>query len=79
MSSLDSSGSGGIPRANLLEDLPPLPSVGPIPESDDSGWRYSEGTVVWQAHWLRVLEAFMDLTHAPLFTAAVSGQWHLIS
>ena len=33
-----------------LEDLPPLPSVGPIPESDDSGWRSLEGTVVWQAH-----------------------------
>lgn len=47
------------------EDLPPLPAVGPIPELGDSNWRNLEGQVEWRANWLRVLEAFMDLTHAP--------------
>ena len=55
------------------DDLPALPAVGPIPESDDSGWRSLEGTVVWQAHWLRVLEAFMDLTHAPFVHSGSFG------
>ena len=55
------------------DDLPALPAVGPIPESDDSGWRSLEGTVVWQANWLRVLEAFMDLTHAPFVHSGSFG------
>ena len=54
-------------------ELPALPEVGPIPENADPAWRHLEGKVVWQAHWLRVLEAFMDLTHAPFVHAGSFG------
>ena len=50
-----------------------LPAVGPIAEAGDPGWRTLEGRVVWQAHWLRVLEAFMDLTHAPFVHSGSFG------
>jgi hypothetical protein len=53
--------------------LPPLPPVGPIPEAGDSQWRNLEGDVIWQANWLRVLEAFMDLTHAPFVHSGTFG------
>lgn len=53
--------------------LPPLPAVGPLPESGDSGWRSLEGAVEWNANWLRVLEAFMDLTHAPFVHSGSFG------
>ncbi|MEB3234256.1 MAG: aromatic ring-hydroxylating dioxygenase subunit alpha [Cyanobacteriota bacterium] len=53
--------------------LPALPAVGPIPEPGDRGWRNLEGQVEWQANWLRVLEAFMDLTHAPFVHSGTFG------
>ncbi len=53
--------------------LPALPAVGPIPEADDASWRNLEGAVEWKANWLRVLEAFMDLTHAPFVHAGTFG------
>jgi len=53
--------------------LPPLPEVGPLPEDSDPAWRHLEGEVVWQANWLRVLEAFMDLTHAPFVHSGSFG------
>jgi len=53
--------------------LPPLPPVGPVPEAGDPEWRNLEGQVEWQAHWLRVLEAFMDLTHAPFVHSGSFG------
>ena len=55
------------------QSLPPLPAVGPIPEAGDSAWRVLEGEVEWQANWLRVLEAFTDLTHAPFVHAGTFG------
>jgi phenylpropionate dioxygenase-like ring-hydroxylating dioxygenase large terminal subunit len=55
-------------------DLPPLPAVGPLPQAEESGaWRQLEGAVEWRAHWLRVLEAFMDLTHAPFVHSGSFG------
>lgn len=54
-------------------DLPPLPAVGPLPQADVSAWRQLEGQVLWKAHWLRVLEAFMDLTHAPFVHSGSFG------
>lgn len=56
-----------------LDALPSLPDVGPLPSNDDSGWRILEGSVHWQANWLRVLEAFMDLTHAPFVHSGSFG------
>lgn len=63
------------PLAPLPADsaLPPLPPVGPIPEAGDANWRNLEGQVEWQANWLRVLEAFMDLTHAPFVHSGSFG------
>lgn len=55
------------------DELPALPEVGPIPKNSDPAWRCLEGRVVWQAHWLRVLEAFMDLTHAPFVHSGSFG------
>jgi phenylpropionate dioxygenase-like ring-hydroxylating dioxygenase large terminal subunit len=55
------------------DSLPALPSVGPIPEPGDASWRNLEGEVEWKANWLRVLEAFMDLTHAPFVHAGTFG------
>ena len=55
------------------DNLPPLPAIGPIPEAGDAAWRTLEGEVEWQANWLRVLEAFMDLTHAPFVHAGTFG------
>lgn len=64
----------GDPQASLsVEDLPPLPAVGPLPQAGSTDWRLLEGSVDWQAHWLRVLEAFMDLTHAPFVHAGSFG------
>jgi phenylpropionate dioxygenase-like ring-hydroxylating dioxygenase large terminal subunit len=61
------------PKAPSLDTLPGLPSIGPIPDSNDSKWRGLEGAVEWKANWLRVLEAFMDLTHAPFVHAGTFG------
>ncbi|MFZ9568167.1 MAG: hypothetical protein ACO28R_11725, partial [Vulcanococcus sp.] len=47
--------------------------MGPLPNDEDSSWRHLEGEVVWQANWLRVLEAFMDLTHAPFVHSGSFG------
>ena len=55
------------------EELPPLPMVGPVPEDGDRSWRSLEGSVEWKAHWMRVLEAFMDLTHAPFVHSGSFG------
>ena len=54
-------------------DVPALPLVGPIPQPGDANWRNLEGEVKWQANWLRVLEAFMDLTHAPFVHSGSFG------
>lgn len=56
-----------------VDQLPPVPAVGPIPEPTDSRWRCLEGQVEWKANWLRVLEAFMDLTHAPFVHSGSFG------
>jgi phenylpropionate dioxygenase-like ring-hydroxylating dioxygenase large terminal subunit len=56
-----------------LSELAALPSVGPIPEAGSGDWRNLEGQVEWQANWLRVLEAFMDLTHAPFVHSGSFG------
>jgi len=61
------------PKAPSLDTLPGLPSIGPIPDSNDSKWRGLEGAVEWKDNWLRVLEAFMDLTHAPFVDAGTFG------
>lgn len=45
------------------ERLPPLPGVAPLPAAADDAWHCIEGEAVWQANWLRAMEAFMDLTH----------------
>ena len=54
-------------------DPSPLPDVGPLPAAGDSGWRVLEGHVDWKAHYLRVLEAFSDLTHAPFVHSGSFG------
>lgn len=51
----------------------PLPEVGPLPAADDNQWRVLEGQVDWDAHYLRVLEAFSDLTHAPFVHSGSFG------
>ena len=51
----------------------PFPDIGPLPDGDDSHWRILEGNVTWQAHYLRVLEAFSDLTHAPFVHSGSFG------
>ena len=51
----------------------PLPDVGPLPTAGDRGWRVLEGQVDWKAHYLRVLEAFSDLTHAPFVHSGSFG------
>ncbi|NDG74429.1 MAG: aromatic ring-hydroxylating dioxygenase subunit alpha [Synechococcaceae bacterium WB8_1B_136] len=63
------------PQAPLPDPaaLPPPPPVGPLPEAGDGKWRHLEGEVEWQANWLRVLEAFMDLTHAPFVHSGSFG------
>lgn len=63
------------PQVPVFSDdaIPALPSVGPIPQSGDPRWRHLEGAVEWRAHWLRVLEAFMDLTHAPFVHSGSFG------
>lgn len=63
------------PEAPIPADgaLPALPQVGPIPEAGDAEWRNLEGQVEWQANWVRVLEAFMDLTHAPFVHSGSFG------
>lgn len=55
------------------DTLPPVPDVGPIPTSNDPKWRALEGCVEWNANWVRVLEAFMDLTHAPFVHSGSFG------
>ncbi len=45
--------------------VPPLPPIRHVPEAQDPAWRSMEGTAVWSAHWLRILEGFIDLTHVP--------------
>lgn len=55
------------------DTLPALPQIGPIPEPGDSSWRNLEGETEWKANWIRVLEAFMDLTHAPFVHAGTFG------
>lgn len=56
-----------------IDSLPPVPDVGPIPAPNDSKWRALEGHVEWKANWVRVLEAFMDLTHAPFVHSGSFG------
>ena len=51
----------------------PLPEIGPLPADDDGHWRILQGHVDWQAHYLRVLEAFSDLTHAPFVHSGSFG------
>ena len=55
------------------EALPTIPDVGPLPADADPGWRQLEGQVTWKANWLRVLEGFMDLTHAPFVHSGSFG------
>lgn len=43
----------------------PFPDMEVVPHDDDPAWRRLEGEVTWEAHWLRVVEGYMDLTHAP--------------
>ena len=45
--------------------VPPLPPIEHVPGAQDPGWRTMEGSAVWSAHWLRILEGFIDLTHVP--------------
>lgn len=51
----------------------PFPAIEHVPAADDRAWRSLEGRTSWRAHWLRVLEAFMDLTHAPFVHAGSFG------
>ncbi len=53
--------------------VPPLPQIQHVPEASDSGWRTMEGTTVWSAHWLRILEGFIDLTHVPYVHKSTFG------
>jgi len=45
--------------------VPPLPAIQHVPEAQDPAWRAMEGTEVWSAHWVRILEGFLDITHVP--------------
>lgn len=51
----------------------PFPAIEHVPTADDRAWRNLEGSTAWRAHWLRVLEAFMDLTHAPFVHSGSFG------
>lgn len=52
---------------------PPLPPISHIPEANDRGWRSMEGHTVWSAHWIRILEGFIDLTHVPFVHKGTFG------
>lgn len=51
----------------------PLPDLNLVPNSDDSNWRVLEGEAIWEAHWIRALEGFTDLTHVPFVHSGSFG------
>lgn len=53
--------------------VPALPDVQNIPAQGDPAWRCMEGDAVWSAHWVRILEGFLDLTHVPFVHKATFG------
>lgn len=53
--------------------IPPLPPVSHVPEPSDSGWRTMEGDEIWSAHWIRILEGFLDVTHVPFVHKGTFG------
>ncbi len=55
------------------EAVPPLPPISHIPAADDGAWRTMEGETVWSAHWIRILEGFIDLTHVPFVHKGTFG------
>jgi phenylpropionate dioxygenase-like ring-hydroxylating dioxygenase large terminal subunit len=55
------------------QTAPPLPPISHIPEPHDRGWRSMEGHVIWSAHWIRILEGFIDLTHVPFVHKGTFG------
>ena len=59
--------------AHHAPEPPPLPAVSHVPETGDSGWRQLEGEAVWTAHWVRILEGFLDLTHVPYVHKSTFG------
>ena len=52
---------------------PPLPPISHIPEASDRGWRSMEGHAVWSAHWIRILEGSIDMTHVPFVHKGTIG------
>ncbi len=61
-------------QANLdWNSVPSLPDIQHIPSQDDASWRSMEGEAVWSAHWVRILEGFLDLTHVPFVHKATFG------
>jgi phenylpropionate dioxygenase-like ring-hydroxylating dioxygenase large terminal subunit len=55
------------------QTVPPLPPISHIPDEHDAGWRSMEGKEIWSAHWLRILEGFVDLTHVPFVHKGTFG------
>lgn len=55
------------------DNVPSLPDIQYIPSQGDPSWRCMEGQAVWNAHWVRILEGFLDLTHVPFVHKATFG------
>ncbi|HSK61232.1 MAG TPA: aromatic ring-hydroxylating dioxygenase subunit alpha [Actinomycetospora sp.] len=51
-------------------DRPPLPEW---PEAEETGWRRTQGTFRWSAHYTRVVEGGLDFSHAPFVHASSFG------
>jgi phenylpropionate dioxygenase-like ring-hydroxylating dioxygenase large terminal subunit len=56
-----------------IEAVPALPQISHVPEADDRAWRSMEGETFWSAHWIRILEGFIDLTHVPFVHRGTFG------
>lgn len=56
-----------------VEAVPALPPISHVPEADDRAWRSMEGEAFWSAHWIRILEGFIDLTHVPFVHKGTFG------
>jgi phenylpropionate dioxygenase-like ring-hydroxylating dioxygenase large terminal subunit len=61
------------PQGSHHGEPPPLPPVEHVPAAGHPGWRNLEGEQEWTAHWVRILEGFLDLTHVPYVHRSTFG------